>query len=77
MAQLLFAWLCVLLLGALLLGALIVLVGQKCNTTESKKHESKEYIKRSLGLCCTQPEAQELNVLSHGAGGGAGGRLSI
>lgn len=59
-----------LLLGVLLLGALIVLVGQKCNTTESKEHESKEYIKRCLGLHRTQPEAQELNVLSHGAGGG-------
>lgn len=65
MAQFLFTWLCVLLLGALK-----ILVGQKCNTTDSKKHESKEHIKRCLGLRRTQPEAQELNVLSHGAGGG-------
>ena len=73
-AQFVFAWLCVLLLGVL-----ERLVGQKCNPTDSKKHESKEHVKRCLGFRRTQPEAQELSFLTHGAGGagGASSRLSI
>lgn len=66
-AQLLLAWRCVPLLGAL-----AVLVGQKGHGAGSEEHEREERVQRGLGFGGSQGQAQEPDrLLSLGADGGS------